>query len=192
MKFPSLKIKIQKSSLELSPDLQVSSKVPSIVISKLTDNIYLSCFRVANEAALLQSVGITHVLNCAANSDSFSVSESPEFTYLRLPIADNSEKNFNEFVFEATNFISEAINCGGKVLIHCKEGVSRSPMIAVAYLIRCAGLSKDKALQLVQQARPCADIKLAFLLSLEVFERNLLAGNSTEETSDEEFSVTLE
>jgi protein-tyrosine phosphatase len=47
------------------------------------------------------------------------------------------------------SFINEAISGGGKVLIHCFAGVSRSSTITISYLMKQHGMSFTEAYKLV-------------------------------------------
>lgn len=42
----------------------------------------------------------------------------------------------------------------GRILVHCNKGVSRSPSVVVAYLMKTKELSFPDALQFVQEKRP--------------------------------------
>ncbi|THH09107.1 hypothetical protein EW145_g2239, partial [Phellinidium pouzarii] len=55
----------------------------------------------------------------------------------------------------AVCFIRERLNSGENVLVHCQQGISRSPAIVLAYLMRDRALSYDAALQIVKARRKC-------------------------------------
>ena len=46
-----------------------------------------------------------------------------------------------------------AIKSGGKVLVNCWQGASRSTTIVLAYLVKCEGLDLVEALRLVRAKR---------------------------------------
>jgi len=64
-------------------------------------------------------------------------------------------------------FIASALLQGeGKVLIHCRRGVSRSCSLAIAYLIHDHDLSVESAFALVRKARPKCDPNLTYMCAL--------------------------
>lgn len=51
-------------------------------------------------------------------------------------------------------FIECIRNMNGYVLVHCGEGVSRSPTLLIGYLIKEKGLSYDDAFNILHNAQP--------------------------------------
>ena len=60
-------------------------------------------------------------------------------------------------------FITDAKKGGGKVLIHCYKGISRSSTVVIAYVMRSAKFTYKKAFELVkkkhQQTDPDVDFR---------------------------------
>jgi protein-tyrosine phosphatase len=67
---------------------------------------------------------------------------------------------------DAVRFIDAARKAKGTVLLACHTGVSRSPAVAAAYLIRSHGFSVKEALRIVLDGRPLADPSLLLRMRL--------------------------
>uniref|UniRef100_A0A6B2LPS1 Protein-serine/threonine phosphatase n=1 Tax=Arcella intermedia TaxID=1963864 RepID=A0A6B2LPS1_9EUKA len=73
-----------------------------------------------------------------------------QFTYKTIRVADVEEAVLP--LAECVEFIEEVLKMGGKVLVHCIEGRSRSGAILVAYHVK-KGMSVQKALDFVRKKR---------------------------------------
>eukprot|EP00494_Astrolonche_serrata_P015794 UN15947 len=78
------------------------------------------------------------------------------FTYVDLPLIDNpalKEQPVEELIEKANDVIDKKDTVA---FVHCMQGVSRSGMICVAYLIHQSGfeLKYDDALKIVKKNRP--------------------------------------
>ena len=72
----------------------------------------------------------------------------------------------------SSEFIEEARKSGGKVLVHCWQGGSRSATLLAAYLMQYHGFTRDPALALMRRTRPVTKPSSNFMADLENFERS--------------------
>jgi protein-tyrosine phosphatase len=72
-------------------------------------------------------------------------------------------------------FVEEQRAAGRVVYVHCLNGVSRSGMVATAYLMKRDGLTRDNALARLRVKRPHLRPNPAFMLLLSEYERELAA-----------------
>ena len=70
---------------------------------------------------------------------------------------------------EAVEFITEAISSGGKVLVHCLGGRSRSASCVIAYLMKTMGIDLDTALAMVRAKRSVANPNDSFITQLYAY-----------------------
>lgn len=63
---------------------------------------------------------------------------------------------------------------GGRVLVHCQAGISRSATICLAYLMHTQRVRLDEAFDFVKQRRQVISPNLAFMGQLLQFETDVL------------------
>lgn len=141
--------------------------------SQVTPFLYLGNMKDASDVTMLARLGIDHVLNVTAVSPTYTMEKS--ITYKQLQAADNGYQNLKQYFDEAFDFIDKARDTGGSVLVHCQAGVSRSPTIAVAYLIKQFPMSMVEAYKFVKARRSIISPNLNFMGQLLEFEQMIKA-----------------
>lgn len=99
--------------------------------------------------------------------------------YLRIPIDDSLRDDLLAWIPEALKFIDGAINSGHSVLVHCAAGISRSPALAVAYIMYHLGMDLDHAYRFVKERRPTISPNFNFLGQLQHFQGTLIQKTSS-------------
>ena len=94
--------------------------------------------------------GITHVLSVVLGLDPLYPTD---FVYKNVHIRDNEMQNLCQYFDECSKFIDDAIKNGGKVLVHCSYGISRSASIVIAYYINTKKMSYMDAYEYVKSKR---------------------------------------
>jgi protein-tyrosine phosphatase len=124
----------------------------------------------AREEKRLQLIGhgITHIVNCTRE---FECPFRNDFDYLHLQASDDTHQNMIQFWPSACSFIEEARQLGGRVLVHCAGGHSRSGSTAVAYLMKSNELTLEEALPMAQERRSSIAPNPGFLEQLKVWHR---------------------
>jgi len=103
------------------------------LLSQILEFLFLSSRIPTANKPLLKSRGVTHILNCAG---SVCANHFPDdFVYKTYFITDSSGEDITCLFYETIDFIEEARQKGGKVLIHCHQGVSRSSSFVILYLM---------------------------------------------------------
>ncbi|XP_028455688.1 dual specificity protein phosphatase 8 [Perca flavescens] len=119
----------------------------------------------------LASLGISYVLSVSRCSPQPSF--LPCSRYLRVPIDDSLRDELLPWIPQALHFIDAAMSSGGSVLVHCAAGISRSPALAVAYIMYSLGMDLDHAYRFVKERRPSISPNFNFLGQLQHFQGTL-------------------
>ena len=116
----------------------------------IVDHLYLGSAAHAGQLELLERLGITALLNVSPNCPNHW---PDKFEYSTIPVEDNSTADIKVHFGAAIDFINGVKSRGGKVLVHCKAGVSRSATLCLAYLISCRKMCLNDAYDQVKV--PC-------------------------------------
>ncbi|GAB2221408.1 hypothetical protein Drorol1_Dr00012584 [Drosera rotundifolia] len=104
--------------------------------SSVTGCLFIGGTLAARSVYTLQHLGITHILCLCSNEIGQSDSQYPHlFEYKNFSISDEEDTNISAIFGEACDFIDHVEQTGGKVLVHCFEGRSRSATMVLAYLM---------------------------------------------------------
>jgi len=113
----------------------------------------------AKNPSFLKGVGVTHVLNTAEGNRQTTVDTSQKFyqpygiAYKGLKLLDVAQTNISLHFTEAAEFIEQALASGGRVLVNCQKGLSRSSTCVLAYLMLRQNMTAVQALTQVRKQR---------------------------------------
>ena len=100
----------------------------------LEDFLYLGSDIVAQDYDLLKQNKITHVVNCAADySADYHLDKGMK--YLSLHLKDHVRENIESSFYSVIDFMTQAKQEGGRVYVHCVQGISRSTTMCLCYMI---------------------------------------------------------
>jgi dual specificity phosphatase 12 len=91
------------------------------------------------DADYREKLGITHVVSVCTDCSSTGPN------HLVISVDDNEYEDILVHMPKAVEFTHRALEEGGKVLVHCVMGVSRSPTIVAAYREFCVTLPRVEA-----------------------------------------------
>lgn len=149
----------------------------------------------------LKEYHITHILNATPDLPCYWKNH---YQYLRIDVLDLPSQNIRQYFDQAIDFIGQfvvdrllspshrcvfhffleqALHCKeNNVLVHCSAGISRSPTLVLAYMIKNYRMTLDQAFEKMRQLRRIVDPNVSFMLQLRDWEKLLLASN---ESNDE-------
>ncbi|KAG0355529.1 dual specificity phosphatase 12 [Podila minutissima] len=135
-------------------------------MQEIVPGLYLSGAAPAESLAYLQEMGITHIIQVTdINTPHFP----GDFMYKLICVPDMEETNLIKHFPDTFTFISEALAKGGKVLVHCAAGASRSVTVVCAYLMKTQNMSAADALSHIQALRPIAGPNDGFMTQLNLY-----------------------
>ena len=162
--------------------------------TEITSDLFISGQIVASDSALLHRHGITHIVNaCGAVCDNCFPGE---FSYFRLYLQDKGSEDVLCILYDVFDFIRSARAGGGKALIHCQQGVSRSTVLGIGYLMmqpddgdgQWTYADYQTAYSRVRSKRGISSPNLGFVCQLLAWSRRLL-GRCTLSSSLYRFAV---
>jgi len=119
----------------------------------------------ATSAASLASLGITHVLSLELERPVLAT----HIAHLFIPLTDEQSSDLLSHLPAAMAFLRRGLASDGRVLVHCRHGVSRSCAVAAAHLV-AEGWRLEAALARGVERRQGSCPNPGFLLQLQLWE----------------------
>jgi len=107
--------------------------------------------------------------------------EGCEYCYLRCPCTDKADDDMGPYLDSIADFVHAARQSGGRILIHCNSGISRSSAAVLAYLVKFgfdgSGCALIDALRWLRDKRRIASPHPTYMRQLCDFEVALRGGS---------------
>lgn len=127
----------------------------------------------------LKQFHITHILN---STPDLPLYWENQYKYKRIDVLDLPSQNIRQYFDQATDFIEQALkNKENNVLIHCSAGISRSPTLVLAYMIKKHRLTFEEAFEKMRKLRPIVDPNVSFILQLREWEKSFQTSTESSE-----------
>jgi len=133
--------------------------------------VYVAGHQVAGDLECLRRNRITHIVNMAA--DVCESSFPDHFCYLTYYLKDTNSEDISPLFYRTLDWMQHAVDTGGRVLVHCREGVSRSATMVLAYVMWQQGLTFEVAYQNLRKVRPICNPNTGFICQLLLLGRRL-------------------
>ncbi|XP_007896955.2 dual specificity protein phosphatase 13 [Callorhinchus milii] len=131
-----------------------SNKFPFHHIDEVWPNLYLGDITIAQDTFGLWKMGITHVLNAAHKMLGGDDFYGTSVEYYGIAASDLPGFDIAAYFHSGGEFIHRALDTpGGKLLVHCAVGVSRSATLVLAYLMVYHSHSLAEAIETVTARR---------------------------------------
>ncbi|KAI9058481.1 phosphatases II [Trametes sanguinea] len=167
-----------------------SSKAASAAgVCIIEDVLYLGPASAASDAAFLTSKAITHVvsighdpptkLDLRITDPMTGRATALQYHLLRLVDSGSSLAPLEACVDAASELLEQIRAKKERVFVHCSAGISRSPTVVVAYMMRHWEKTLKEALFAVVDARPAVSPNPEFIVWLKEEEVRVRGGEST-------------
>lgn len=149
-------------------------------MTQILPHLYLGNESDSSNHSKLKLQGITHILNVTRNIPfHLETTHVGEYVFKRISVNDALDQNLRQFFEEACEFIDRAGENKQKVLVHCQAGISRSPTIVIAYLMKKLNKSMNDAYNLVSDKRKIIGPNLLFMSQLSDYDDELAQARKT-------------
>nr|XP_022291637.1 uncharacterized protein LOC111102970 isoform X2 [Crassostrea virginica] len=143
--------------------------VANIGPTRILPFLYLGSHRDAMSQETIQINDISYILNVSITCPKSPFVQDGHFH--RIPVNDNYSAKLLPFFHQAFQFIDKVREANGSVMIHCLAGISRSPTLAIAYVMKHLHMSSDEAYRYVKDKRPTISPNFNFLGQLLEYEK---------------------
>jgi Dual specificity phosphatase, catalytic domain len=120
-------------------------------VTKIWERLYVGSLKDAVQLARSNPRRIATVISLCRQK---AVPRSPKITYIHIPIPDAapiSAQKLEDILYAMAIGVRR-----GSVLVHCREGMNRSPILVAAWMHRCGYGEIDKALSEIAKLRDLA------------------------------------
>ena len=142
--------------------------IPNLKRCHITADLFLGSQYNLLGLKKLKGLGITAIVNMRTHSI-YEESQYEGFKYLHLPTIDNTPPTMQDLI-KGADFIDAEIKNGGKVYVHCRQGLGRGPTMAIAYLIKL-GTTYEDAFNLIKKIRTFIDPRPEQIVRLKELEK---------------------
>lgn len=148
------------------------------VVSQVTDFLFLSGVRPLT-LSNVRNFGITTIVNCTIDLPDLPIG-ADDIEFVRVRVDDSPFFDMSVYFDPVADRIQEVYLRGGKVLIHCMAGASRSPTLCLAYLMKYHRMRLRDAFRYLKQRRPVVHPNYGFFKQLIDYENQLFGSTSVE------------
>ena len=141
--------------------------------------MYLGSFYDATDEVIMSDMRITHVVDATSEHMSQALATKLNLTYLHIPVWDMEGVDITQHFSTVLDFVQQARAAQGKVLIHCRAGISRSStLVMVCMMTHGQVKSLQEAVHHVVTQRPYVLPNPSFRDQLRAYEEALFGTRS--------------
>lgn len=143
-------------------------------IAAVTDHLFLSS-AAAVKTESVRRYGITHIINCTLEIPNLNI---PGLESIQIHVEDAPHARLGLYFEKCADKVHQVYMRGGRTLIHCVAGVSRSASLCIAYLMKYQRMTLEQAYYHVKKKRPVIHPNSGFWKQLIEYERRIHGRNT--------------
>jgi protein-tyrosine phosphatase len=144
----------------------ISKITPQLYLSQVIDLLGVDLKGAESNLQPLEQLGITHVVSVCPEPDliekeaNLFAASNNGFSFYSIPVpTSQAQLNEDPWVVGLNLAIKKVAaileeNAASKILVHCVEGIDRSPFIVASIIAQQNSIELNQAYQLVKAARP--------------------------------------
>ena len=141
-----------------------NDKLPEQDCAEIIPGLFVGNERAATNQKLITQLNVQRIVAVGLGLSSVTIDTIERYT---VDLDDSVFADLDRQFWDAAEYVKESIDHGLSVLAHCRKGLSRSPALCVAVLMK-RGMSFEDALALVKSKRPQIAINPGFLRQLQM------------------------
>ncbi|XP_076254777.1 dual specificity protein phosphatase MPK-4 [Rhynchophorus ferrugineus] len=145
-------------------------KFSPISINEIEPGLFLSSASAARDFETLNNKNISHILSVDTCPLPRYILEMGCITTMFIKATDMPGEDLLSYFDDTYTFITNALEKGGKVIIHCYYGVSRSATIIIAYVMKKYKISYEEAFDRVKAKRSIISPNQGFISQLKIYQ----------------------
>uniref|UniRef100_A0A1I7XR65 Dual specificity protein phosphatase 14 n=1 Tax=Heterorhabditis bacteriophora TaxID=37862 RepID=A0A1I7XR65_HETBA len=138
-------------------------------ISEINDHLFLSGAGVLKPEKIRQKK-IVFIVNATTEEPNAYIQG---VDYLKIRIEDHPYARLHDYFDQVADKIRAVKERGGRTLVHCMAGVSRSASLVMIYLVKYERMTLRQAYHYVKSARPVIRPNVGFWKQMVDYERRL-------------------
>ncbi|KAF5269200.1 hypothetical protein FQR65_LT02501 [Abscondita terminalis] len=175
-------IPLEKHSSESTVNIHLN-------VTEVTNDLYV-CSALSVHSSTLQLLGVSCVINATIELPDTPLPDS-NVKYCRINVYDAPNEDIKQHFSKCSDLIQNIASSGGKTLLHCTAGVSRSATLCIAYLMKHHELTLLDAYNYLKLRRPIIKPNCGFFKQLIDYEIELYSNNTVKLVYNELLNLEL-
>lgn len=141
---------------------------PDLSVGSMFEFLYFGSQDVACDASILNTLQITDILSVGVTVPTYK-----HLKYKFIEAYDLPSFNMKNIFNECFIYIENIRLMNRRVFVHCNAGISRSPTIIIAYIMRYFKIGFEDAFKIVKEKRTTINPNAGFISQLKDYENYL-------------------